>query len=178
MGPSQALRTSLRNTFRFSGRATRSEFWWSWAVFYGFAMLALLWRGLPATGPQTDAYLTLFLFALALPMMSVGTRRLADAGVWRWLFVITLLLGWAQQGIYMLGMPSLSDLYAMSFQAERNDVSLPLGGYEINHILRALRDDVLPWTGRILAALCLILAALPSRGTARQTVLNAPEVHP
>ncbi|NBE06536.1 DUF805 domain-containing protein [Paragemmobacter ruber] len=28
MGPSQALRTSLRNAFRYSGRATRSEFWW------------------------------------------------------------------------------------------------------------------------------------------------------
>ncbi|MBK8439191.1 MAG: hypothetical protein IPL38_06645 [Rhodobacter sp.] len=27
----------------------------------------------------------LALCVLALPMMAVGTRRLADAGVWRWL---------------------------------------------------------------------------------------------
>jgi len=163
MGPVSALSSSLRGAFRFSGRATRSEFWWTWSLLYAFCMLLLLYRGLPITGPRADGIITILLCVLTVPMISVGTRRLADAGVWRWLFVLTFVLGTAQQALYMITMPSLGDLYAMSFQAEREGVRLPLSGYELHHSLRALRGDVLPWAAQISAILCLILAALPTR---------------
>ena len=136
MGPGTALLTTLRRSFQFSGRSIRSEFWWSWIILYGVATLILMYRGLPLTGPRTDALLTIALCVLALPMMAVGTRRLADAGVWRWLFVLTIALGTATQLAYMYAMPTATDFAMMTFQAERNDVNLPLSGYELlNNVL-------------------------------------------
>jgi len=173
MGPGTALLTTLRRSFQFSGRSIRSEFWWSWIILYGVATLILMYRGLPLTGPRTDALLTIALCVLALPMMAVGTRRLADAGVWRWLFVLTIALGTATQLAYMYAMPTATDFAMMTFQAERNDVNLPLSGYELRHVLRALRDDVLPWSSRICAIACLVLALLPTR---RAHTLNGPQI--
>lgn len=163
MGPGTALVNSFRRMFQFSGRASRSEFWWSWIILYGVSTLILLYRGLPLTGPRTDALLTITLCVIVVPMVAVGTRRLADAGFWRWLFVLTVILGTLQQAAYFYAMPRASDFAMMTFMAERNDVDLPLSGYELRHVLRALRDDVLPWSARICAILCLILALFPSR---------------
>ncbi|MFN3824879.1 MAG: DUF805 domain-containing protein [Pseudorhodobacter sp.] len=173
-----ALQSSLTGAFRFSGRASRSEFWWSWTLLYILATILLLYRGLPITGARADGILTVLLCAVAVPMVAVGTRRHADAGVWRLLFVLTVLLGTAQQAFYWVTMPSIGDFYAMSFQAERDGVTLPLTGYELHHALRALRNDVLPWTARILAILCLLLAMLPSRGAVTLSGPQSPEVTP
>ncbi|MBP9183376.1 MAG: DUF805 domain-containing protein [Fuscovulum sp.] len=178
MGPGTALVTALRRAFDFSGRATRAEFWWAWLILYVWATLVMLYRGLPSTGPRTDALLTIVVCAIAVPMIAVGTRRLIDAGFWRWLFLLTVLLGTLQQLVYYFAMPSPMDFAMMNFMAERNDVNLPLSGYELRHLLLAVRDDVLPWTGRICAVLCLILALFPSRRTPRQTGPSPSEVTP
>ena len=178
MGPTAAIRLSLRASFRFSGHAARSEFWWSWTILYFVAMAIAAIRGSAVTHGRGDAFLTLALCAVALPMIAVGTRRLADAGVWRWFFVLTVAVGTADQALRYATLPTASDIFALSFAAERSDVRLPLSWYEAHHLIRVVRNDILPWTGMILAVLCLVLAALPSRQAARPAASDVPEVTP
>lgn len=163
MGPVQAIGTSLRKSFQFSGGATRSEFWWTWPILYFLAIQIRMYRGLQPSGSSEESFLTIALCLVALPMIAVGTRRLADAGFWRWLFVLTVALGTATQLAYMFAMPSPSDFAMMTIIAERNDVDLPMTGYELQSVMHALRNDILPWSSRICAIACLILAAFPSR---------------
>ncbi len=82
MGPAQAIRTGFAKSFQFSGRASRSEFWW----FASPVFLALC----PTWGwsLSTENYVTgtkmvaldsvFFLFTLLI--YAVGSRRLTDAG--------------------------------------------------------------------------------------------------
>ncbi len=41
MGPAQAIRTGLAKSFQFSGRASRSEFWWFAVFCFLIALLAI-----------------------------------------------------------------------------------------------------------------------------------------
>ena len=81
MGPAEAIGNSFRKMFDYRGRASRAEFWWTWGMLYVAAMMILLYRGLPGTEIEIRIAATVILFAIALPMMAVGTRRLLDAGV-------------------------------------------------------------------------------------------------
>ncbi|MBS0574420.1 MAG: DUF805 domain-containing protein [Proteobacteria bacterium] len=175
MGPGAALATSIRRAFQFSGRATRSEFWWTWLILYFVGIQIRMYRGLQPTGSREESLLTVALCLVALPMIAVGTRRLADAGFWRWLFVLTVALGTATQLAYMFAMPSPSDFAMMTIMAERNDVDLPMTGYELQSVMRTVRNDILPWSSRICAIACLILAAFPSRRVDLQPGQSASE---
>jgi uncharacterized membrane protein YhaH (DUF805 family) len=177
MGPGSALLLTIRRTFQFSGYAGRAEFWWSWVIFYFFATILLLYRGLSVTTPREDAFLTIALCIVAIPMISVGTRRMADAGIWRWFFLLAFALNWATQLAYMIAMPTASQFWMMTFQAERNDVELLLSGPELRTLLYTIRDDLLPWSAKVAAIGCLILALLPSRSIRQlQPVRPSPEV--
>ena len=178
MGPIAALTTTLRKTFQFSGRATRAEFWWSWVMLWFVAVGLDMNRYVPMFGTHSVAIMTILLCAVMLPMISIGTRRLADAGVWRWFFVLTVALSFAQQLFYIIPMPSASDLWMMGFQAERDDVTLPLSGYDTFKLLSSLRRDILPWAIRISAIACVLLALLPSRITYKNSGPNPFEVTP
>ncbi len=178
MGPATALMTTLRNTFRFSGRATRPEFWWSWALLWCVAVGLELLRARLSFGGSYPVTATLLLCAVMLPMISVGTRRLADAGVWRWLFVLCVALSIVQQLFYLLPALSASDFWAMQFRAEREDVTLPLSGHDMFHLFLALRRDILPWAIRLTAIACLLLALLPSRKAHLLSGPNLSEVKP
>jgi uncharacterized membrane protein YhaH (DUF805 family) len=71
MGPAQAIRTCLGNYVTFSGRASRSEFWWFWSLLTGLT-LALSAVGLEAING-------LLSLATLLPMLAVTWRRMHDA---------------------------------------------------------------------------------------------------
>ena len=86
------MRSVLSKYARFSGRATRAEFWW-W-------QLAVAIAGLPAavldqvTFGQTDQVFTLlFSLAVLLPSLAVSVRRLHDSdhsGWWLLVFPVPL----------------------------------------------------------------------------------------
>ena len=67
----QAIKSCLGQYATFSGRASRSEYWW----FFLFQVLVMV-----ATGMLGDVINGLASLALSLPALAVGTRRLHDIG--------------------------------------------------------------------------------------------------
>lgn len=66
----QSIKTCFSKYATFSGRATRSEFWW----FYLFSVLVGLFLGwIPVLG-------WILSIALIIPQFAVGARRLRDTG--------------------------------------------------------------------------------------------------
>jgi len=169
MGPLSALDMSFRKSFDFSGSASRSEFWWTWALLYAVVMLLLLWRGLPNSGPTSDIVATVIVTALALPMIAVGTRRLIDAGIFRWLFVLVFVFGVIAQFLYRIPVPAEGALENLSVQFD--DKTVPASELGYYPFLRTL-FDIMPWIGRPLAILCLLLALLPTRQRAQNSSLS------
>lgn len=85
MGPRQAIAACLRRYATFSGRASRSEFWWFvGAVWVGSAIAAMIDAALSgprAAGAQSPAMVsTLFSLATFLPGLAAGWRRMHDTG--------------------------------------------------------------------------------------------------
>lgn len=163
MSPVAALSSGLRGAFRFGGRASRAEFWWTWTILYVAAMMVIYYRSLPGTDPAVRVWCTVILCAIALPMISAGTRRLNDAGFWRWWFVVTFFVGVAAQ-LYYFNKPTRLELQFWQVRMERADIDPWLSGYQIHDLLRWV-DAALPWIARPLAILCLVLALFPSRMT-------------
>ena len=86
----QAVRQCLRKYARFSGRATRAEFWW-WSlacylaiilltVLDGVASALLVALGVPFISPLG----VLFAIGVFLPSLAVAVRRLHDIGKIGW----------------------------------------------------------------------------------------------
>jgi len=98
MGFFEAVKTCLKKSFVFKGRARRSEFWW-WTLFstvFGFTV------SLPAEEISEDNVLLMVLYtlgALALCVylgianFAVATRRLHDIGRSGWWYGATLIFG-------------------------------------------------------------------------------------
>jgi uncharacterized membrane protein YhaH (DUF805 family) len=75
----QAISSGFRNYAVFSGRASRSEYWW-WILFVVLVGLA--------TGAIWDGLGTAWNIAVLLPSLGLGVRRLRDAGYhWGWIFL-------------------------------------------------------------------------------------------
>ena len=79
----QAIKSCLGQYATFSGRASRSEYWW----FFLFQVLVMV-----ATGMLGDVINGLASLALLLPALAVGTRRLHDIGRTGW-WQLLLLTG-------------------------------------------------------------------------------------
>ncbi|MDY0106928.1 MAG: DUF805 domain-containing protein [Giesbergeria sp.] len=79
----QAIQSCLGQYATFSGRASRSEFWW----FFLFQVLVMA-----ATSLLGDVAYGLASLALMLPALAVGTRRLHDIGRTGW-WQLLLLTG-------------------------------------------------------------------------------------
>lgn len=104
IGPVDAVKRALRKYATFSGRASRSEFWW-WTLFLNLALLVLagLTAGVGvATSPDGGdtpgaaglvlvALLVLFALSVVVPQIAVTVRRLHDAGYSGWLYLLSLI---------------------------------------------------------------------------------------
>ena len=101
MGFMDALTTVLRNKYgTFSGRASRSEYWWS---YLGIAVISMALQiigivGGLALGSANEALGALFglaalagILALLIPTLSVNVRRLHDTGKSGWMLLILLI---------------------------------------------------------------------------------------
>jgi uncharacterized membrane protein YhaH (DUF805 family) len=91
----QAVQTCLKKYVDFSGRASRSEYWW-FALAYVIVMVI--------TGAISETLSSLLALGALLPSLAVATRRLHDIGKSGWwqLLVLTgigflLLLYWYVQ---------------------------------------------------------------------------------
>ena len=77
-----AVTTCLKKYADFSGRATRSEYWW-FVLFFAVALLV---------GSFVDEYaMPAALLALLLPVTSVTTRRLHDTDHSGWFQLLNLV---------------------------------------------------------------------------------------
>ncbi|WP_029525996.1 DUF805 domain-containing protein [Polaromonas glacialis] len=91
----QAISSCLSNYATFSGRASRSEFWW----FFLFQVLASA-----AASMLSEKLSGLVSLALLLPALAVGARRLHDigkSGWWQLLMIsgigfLVLIYWWVQ----------------------------------------------------------------------------------
>ena len=77
----QAIQSCLSQYATFSGRASRSEFWW----FFLFQILALI-----VSGMLGDVAYSILALLLLLPALAVGTRRLHDVGRSGWWQLLTI----------------------------------------------------------------------------------------
>lgn len=100
-----AVKTCFSKYVTFSGRASRSEFWWF--VLFGFVMSIILTIvdstlfGTVTTGPgsfeastDTPILSLLFFLLMFLPNISVTVRRLHDtdrSGWWYWIVLVPLV---------------------------------------------------------------------------------------
>lgn len=84
----ESIQTCFAKYADFSGRASRSEYWW-WVLFVFLATMA--------TGVIGDKLSALFSLAVLLPGLAVGARRLHDIDKSGWFQLLYLipLLGWA-----------------------------------------------------------------------------------
>ena len=76
-GPIGAVTSGYRRALTFSGRATRSEFWW--LVLFFVIATQVLNHVVGAVAPQVLVS-TVQLLALTLPLSACLTRRMRDAG--------------------------------------------------------------------------------------------------
>ena len=101
MGFLDALKTVFRNKYAtFSGRASRSEYWWSYlGLFVASMSLQIVgFVGAIILGSinETLALVPLLImiagiFALLIPTLAVNVRRLHDTGKSGWMLIIVLI---------------------------------------------------------------------------------------
>ncbi|CAG1015996.1 Inner membrane protein YhaI [Anaerolineales bacterium] len=88
----EAIRVCFIKYAEFSGRASRSEFWW-------FTLFVILVGG--ALQYLNQSLSSIFLIAMLLPFLAAGTRRLRDSGQSGWwqLFLLAPVAGIIVLGI-------------------------------------------------------------------------------
>lgn len=86
-----AIKAGFKNFFKFSGRATRPEYWW----FVLFAFLVSLVAGVVDTTLGTTSVGNLVSLVLFVPQLSLLFRRFRDAGVsplWLFTYLVPLFV--------------------------------------------------------------------------------------
>ncbi len=117
MGFFQAINSVFSNYFNFSGRAPMSEYWWFF-LFETLAVLALgavdLWYLISltqqtgsfelavATASVWDFMLVYYAIATFVPRLSVSVRRLHDAGMSGFMYLLIFIPAIGQMLIYVL----------------------------------------------------------------------------
>ncbi|APX23119.1 MAG: DUF805 domain-containing protein [Rhodobacteraceae bacterium] len=92
-----AVKNGFRTYATFSGRASRSEYWW-WILFVvaGSVVLSLVDLALfgsdPRTGQANQVLSGLFQLGVLLPTLGLGWRRLHDSGRPGWYLLLPFLV--------------------------------------------------------------------------------------
>ena len=89
-----AIKMAYQRYAEFSGRSTRSEFWWFTLYFYGLTILLLIVGGAVLGDEAAIVPLAIFWIAHIIPVFSITIRRLHDTGKTGW----WLLLGFIPFG--------------------------------------------------------------------------------
>lgn len=159
MGPAQAIGIGLLRSFRFSGRASRSEFcWFALIVLFGAIVIVSL-GGEAMQGPA--------LVAIPILFLPIGGRRFRDTGLSSWLFRIPL-------SISTLGM-----LMAFTGYLDFNFAETTGGSQSVFSVngIRSTSLLMLVILGTpILWAALLLFCASSTIGNPADTVPTPPEV--
>ena len=115
MGFVQSIKVCLSKYVVFSGRATRSEYWWfALFVILSSIVLAFLDQAIFGTNPDTGEGANVlnsgFQLAVFLPMLAAGWRRLHDTGRPGWYLLLPLALGLATMIALLSGVAVFSVL--------------------------------------------------------------------
>ncbi|MEL6573061.1 MAG: DUF805 domain-containing protein [Pseudomonadota bacterium] len=79
MGPAEAIKSGFKKSFQFSGRASRSEYWWFLPV--GLLMPAVALCVVDRSPIESSIWPSLGFIAISLlPLITLTTRRLRDTG--------------------------------------------------------------------------------------------------
>lgn len=76
--------TPFKKALDFSGKSSLKEFW----IFFLFNIVLSLIVGVVKAETGFEELGTIFLVVMLLPNLSLGFRRLNDAGINKWLFLI------------------------------------------------------------------------------------------
>ncbi|MBY5317058.1 DUF805 domain-containing protein [Rhizobium leguminosarum] len=110
MGFTEAVRTVLKQKYAtFSGRASRSEYWW-FVLFYVLALFALIipsfilafatsGGGAPSPVHYTVVIWMLFTLAIFLPLTSLQVRRFHDRNISGWWYLPLFIVSFIPYGI-------------------------------------------------------------------------------
>ncbi|MGO6685933.1 DUF805 domain-containing protein [Rhizobium leguminosarum] len=110
MGFTEAVRTVLKQKYAtFSGRASRSEYWW-FVLFYVLALFALIipsfilafatsGGGAPSPVHYTVVIWMLFTLVIFLPLTSLQVRRFHDRNISGWGYLALFILSFIPYGI-------------------------------------------------------------------------------
>lgn len=102
-GFGNSLVSYFKNYFNFTGRSTRSEYWWMkiWEVLYnilisGLAVGKIIETGAGITTPfslfGTMSIFTIITIVVMFPMVTLTVRRMNDAGFPLWFNLIVVLV--------------------------------------------------------------------------------------
>ncbi|MBX5012289.1 DUF805 domain-containing protein [Rhizobium lentis] len=104
MGFTEAVRTVLKQKYAtFSGRASRSEYWWfmlfyvlmlfGLAFFAGVLAFATSSGGVASPASYAVVICGLFILAIFLPLISLHVRRFHDRNISGWWYLALVILG-------------------------------------------------------------------------------------
>jgi uncharacterized membrane protein YhaH (DUF805 family) len=96
MGFVEAIQTVYSKYVTFSGRASRSEFWW-FQLFYSIVVIGISFVSYAVSSDGGSGFLVLIWeLGNLLPVLAVGIRRLHDIDRSGWWVLIALipLVGW------------------------------------------------------------------------------------
>jgi len=105
---SEAISSGFRNYVGFSGRASRSEFWY-WMLFTVLVSIAMTMIDLGILGISSNVnpFSSIWSLIAFLPSLAIGVRRLhdTDRNGWWWLIafipligIIVLIVFWCLEG--------------------------------------------------------------------------------
>ncbi len=111
----EAIKSCLSKYARFSGRASRSEYWWFVLfIFLASAVLGIVDNALfgvdPITQTSNGVFGPLFNLATLLPVFAVGWRRMHDSGKPGWYLLLPMLVTFATFFFIMVGMMSFTSM--------------------------------------------------------------------
>ena len=88
MGLVDAVKSGISNYANFSGRASRSEYWfWVLGVLIGY----IVFGALMMVSEKLGLLLVVFYLGIIIPSLSVAVRRLHDTDKSGWMILISLI---------------------------------------------------------------------------------------
>lgn len=148
----QAYKNFFKGFLDFSGRSTRSDFWWVWLInnIFCIPLYIIYFEMILNTGKEIDpisgvAFLSLYIIlfmVLFIPRLALKVRRLRDAGLhWAFIFFELIPLLAIFSGFIFLPVLSLDGvilLILLAFPTKELDAST-------TDETREVQDEALPF---------------------------------